>query len=93
MRTSPKWQDKIDNTSDKNVDVWSHIAKELHRAIDDGHYDECNRRSTDAYMARWTVELGSYRQWCAVCQRAILQSGLEADEVLEKVEAHKRPST
>ena len=93
LRTSPKWQDKIDNTSDKNVDVWSHIAKEIHCAIDDGQYDECNRRSTDAYTARWTIELGTYRQWCAMCQRAILQSGLEADEVLEKVLQHQRPST
>ena len=29
LRASPRWQDKMDNTSDKNVDVWGHIAKEL----------------------------------------------------------------
>ena len=86
-------QDRMDNTSDKNVDVWQHITKELHRAIDDGNYEECNRRTADSYMARWSVELSAYRQWCAVCQRAITQSGLDADEVLENVQQHQRPST
>ena len=93
LRASPRWQDKMDNTSDKNVDVWGHIAKELWGAIDGGEYDESNRRTAEAYTARWTVELCSYRQWCAVCQRAITQSGLDADDVLEKVQQHQRPST
>ena len=92
-RASPRWQDRMDNTSDKNVDVWGHIAKELWGAIDGGEYDESNRRTAEAYTARWTVELCSYRQWCAVCQRAITQSGLDADDVLEKVQQHQRPST
>ena len=68
-------QDRMDNTSDKNVDVWQHITKELHRAIEEGNFEECNRRTAESYMARWTVELSAYRQWCAVCNRAITQSG------------------
>ena len=88
-----RWQDRMDNTSDKNVDVWAHIAKELWDAIDNEEYDESNRRTAEAYTARWSVELCSYRQWCAVCQRAITQSGLEADDVLDKVLQHQRPST
>ena len=88
-----RWQDRMDNTSDKNVDVWQHITKELHRAIDEGNFDECNRRTAESYMARWSVELSAYRQWCAVCQRAITQSGLAADEVLERVQQHQRLST
>ena len=43
-------------------------------------------------LARWNVELGAYRQWCAVCQRAITQSGVEAQDILEKVLQHQRPS-
>ena len=73
--------------------MWQHITKELHRAIDEGNFDECNRRTAESYTARWSVELSAYRQWCAVCQRAITQSGLDADEVLEKVQQHQRPST
>ena len=84
----------MDNTSDKNLDVWQHIAKELWGAIEArGDLDDCNRRLTEAYVARWKVEVGAYRQWCAVCQRAISQSGVEAQDVLDKVLQHQRPST
>ena len=37
------------NTSDKNLDVWQHIAKELHQAIDAREdLDDCNRRTAEA---------------------------------------------
>ena len=63
VRTSPKWQDKIDNTSDKNVDVWQHIAKELWRAIQGGFF---GGRGT--FSVRWNAEgdtppVGMTRMW------------------------------
>ena len=66
---------------------------ELHKAIEDGKYEECNKRTAESYIQRWGLELSAYRQWCAVCNRAITQSGVEADDVLEKVQTHQRLST
>ena len=86
-------QDRMDNTSDKNLAVWQHIMAELHKAIDEGSYDECNRRTADSYIQRWTTEVSAYRQWCAVCNRACTQSGISADDVLEKVQTHQRCTT
>ena len=86
-------QDRMDNTSDKNLDVWQHIMAELHKAIDDRKYEECNRRTAESYIQRWGLELSAYRQWCGVCNRAITQSGVPADDVLEKVQTHQRLST
>ena len=86
-------QDRMDNTSDKNLDVWQHIMAELHKAIDDGKYEECNRRTAESYIQRWGLELSAYRQWCAVANRAITQSGVPADDVLDKVQTHQRFST
>ena len=50
-------QDRMDNTSDKNLDVWQHIMAELHKAIDDGKYEECNKRTAESYIQRWGLEL------------------------------------
>ena len=86
-------QDRMDNTSDKNLDVWQHIMAELHKAIDDGKYEECNKRTAESYIQRWNLELSAYRQWCGVCNRAITQSGIAADDVLQKVQTHQRPTT
>ena len=47
----------MDNTSDKNLDVWQHIAKELHQAIAAPEdLDDCNRRTAEAYVAARAVE-------------------------------------
>lgn len=42
---------------------------------------------------RFSRELGSFRQWCEIADRAMKESGVPADEVEERVTAHRRPTT
>jgi len=43
------------------------------------------------YLAyRYDDELGEFRRWCQVADKAVKLSGVSADEVEEKVEAHRR---
>ena len=42
---------------------------------------------------RYNTELGEFRLWCKVADAAVTRSGVEADEVLNDVTQHRRPTT
>ena len=39
------------------------------------------------------MELGEFRLWCKVAAHAVHKSGIPAEDVLDKVTAHNRPTT
>ena len=45
------------------------------------------------FARRYSTELGEFRAWTAKADRAVKFSGVEADDVLEKVSGHRRPTT
>jgi hypothetical protein len=47
----------------------------------------------EALQKRFSNELGEFRLWCSIANRAIELSGVPAEEVEEKVGAHYRVTT
>ena len=88
-----KYEKKFTNTTDTAESIWRHIHADFERAVQQGVLPPGDSRSMEALKKRFNVELGEFRQWCSVASRAIELSGVPAELVLEKVEAHQRPST
>ena len=84
---------KFNNTSDKAEAVWAHVHKEFSAAVDKGQLPESDRRSVTALTRRYALEYGEFKLWCSIANRAIHESGVPADQVEERVEAHRRKST
>ena len=88
-----KKESRFTNTSDTADAVWAEIHSEWSRAVERGELAAADARSVDALRARYKTELGEFRLWCAVANRAMQESGVQADEVEEKVTQHWRPTT
>ena len=83
-----KYESRFTNTSDTADAVWAHIHADYTAAIDDGTLHETDARTAEQLTKRYATELGEFRLWCAVANRAIEDSGVPRDEVEEKVRAH-----
>ena len=80
-----KFQKKFDNSSDTAVNIWPHVHAEYIKKITDNTLPESDRISSAQLQRRWGLELGKFRMWCAVANRAINQSGVSRDSVEDEV--------
>ena len=88
-----KYAKQMDNTSDKVDSVWAHIHRDFMKEVTKGELPTSDGRSAAALQKRFATELGEFRLWCAVANRAVHYSGVPADKVEEEVKAHFRPTT
>ena len=93
MLRTGKYEYRFLNRSDTADAIWPHIAEEFNKMVDEGHLPDSDRRSVNALKSRFALELGEFRLWCSVANQAVHLSGVMADEVEDKVGAHRRPST
>ena len=73
--------------------LWAHVHKEFCAAVDQGQLPEEDRRNVAALIKRYALEYGVFKLWYAIANHAIHESGVAADQVEEKVDAHRRKST
>ena len=88
-------QSYFDNTSHKNADVWEAIAKEYNDLCEAGRngLTAADARAASALIAKFSKYLNDFKKWADKANRAHARSGVQADEVLEKVSEHQRAST
>ena len=88
-------QSYFDNTSHKNADVWEAIAKEYNDLCEAGRsgLTAADARAASALTAKFSKYLNDFKKWADKANRAHARSGVQADEVLEKVSEHQRAST
>jgi len=84
---------RFNNTKETVANLWAELAENFNKLVDNNELPETDRRSAQQLHNRYDDELGEFRRWCQVADKAVKLSGVSADEVEEKVEAHRRPST
>ena len=86
-----RFQPKFDNSSDTAVNIWPHIHAEYLKKITDGTLAGSDRISSAQLQRRWSLELGKFRLWCSVANRAMTLSGVTRDKVEDDVSVHDAP--
>ena len=86
-----KYQKKYDNSSDTAANIWPHIHAEYLKKITDGTLAESDRISNTQLQRRWSLELGKFRLWCSVANKAMSLSGVTRDKVEDDVSVHDAP--
>lgn len=87
-------QPQMDNTSDKNANVWDAVVHNYNTACRAGQngLTETDVRMKSTLKNKFDHEHNHYKAWLSVAAKA-MQSGVAADEVLDKVDKYRRPST
>ena len=88
-----KYQHRFDNSSDKSDSIWEHVRVDFMRRVASGALPPTDGRSTAALTKIFQRELGEFRLWNAIANRAVQLSGVPADRVEEDVKAHYRSTT
>ena len=84
----------ITDTVEKNDSVWEgRILPEYSKAIEEGVLAESDKRTVQGLKSRFDTELGEFRLWCHVANKAHELSGVPRDDLIERVSAHRRPTT
>ena len=88
-----KFQHRFDNSSDKSDSIWEHVRVDFMKHVNSGALPPSDGRSTAALTKIFQRELGEFRLWNAIANRAVQLSGVPADRVEEDVKAHYRSTT
>ncbi|KAL1519627.1 hypothetical protein AB1Y20_023138 [Prymnesium parvum] len=88
-----KYEPMFNNHVDKVESVWEQLHKEFMKEILEGRLPPGDERSVQALKARYSHELAEFRHWCHIADRAVKESGVAADEVEVRVQAHYRDTT
>ena len=73
-------QCKFDNKTDKNENVWEHVAVKYQAKIDTGELPASDARSLEGLKAKYSLLHGKYRQYLDGLARR-KQSGAPQDEI------------
>jgi hypothetical protein len=89
-----KKDSEFDNTVDRSDAIWARILAEYNAKC------TCNELPIDDKIEtiagarrRFDREMGEFRQWAQMANRAVTESGVPADEVEDKVKTHYRITT
>mmetsp|Transcript_37814 Transcript_37814/g.86490 ORF Transcript_37814/g.86490 Transcript_37814/m.86490 type:complete len:309 (+) Transcript_37814:61-987(+) len=88
-----RYESRIANHSDTVDSVWQHIHKEFVTMCDDVQLPRTDARAVGSLRSKFSTEQIEFRNWAKVADRAMKESGVAADEVMERVDIHRRPST
>ena len=77
------YQNRFDNKSDKNENIWKHLEVDFNAKIRAGGLPASDMRSLDSLKSKFSKELCSFKQYCALRVRAA-QSGADAEAVGER---------
>ena len=82
---------KFDNKTDRNENVWEHVAKDFNAKVDDGSLPAGDRRGADSLKAKYAKEFGIFKLYVAHIGR-MKASGASGDEI-ENSTKHKTAAT
>ena len=88
-----KYQSKLDNSSDTNDKIRSHIHAAFVKLTENGTLPPSDARSVAALDKRYKLELGEFNLWVAKANRAMEFSGVTRDQVEELVRDHYNATT
>jgi hypothetical protein len=89
-----KKDSEFDNTVDRSDAIWARILAEYNSKCTCNELPIDDKIETVAGARRgFDREMGEFRQWAQIANRAVNESGVPAEEVEDKVKAHYRITT